>query len=142
MLQSTKTLSGSYGKLYNEGEWLTNVFAFDLNIEVDYGDVNRSGTRAKGKKALSYEVSGSLSAYLLSTSFAERVAQITDDTKGAFVTELIATIEDPENPEFGRRKVRVKNVQFTSIPVFNFSYGEISEQELQFVADGYEFIDV
>lgn len=141
-MKSTNALSGTFGKLLHEGQQLLNVFGFELNGEITYEDVKRAGTRAKGKKAMDYEFTGTIQSYHVTNDFIKRIAQITDDTKGAFVTELIGTIEDPENPEIGRQKVRVKNVQFTNIPVLNYSHGELVEQELQFVCEGFEFIEV
>lgn len=139
---STSALSGTFGKLFHEGEQMLNVFGFELNGEITYEDVRRAGTRSKGKKAIDYEITGTIQSYYVSTEFVKRIAQIMDDKKGAFVTELIGTIEDPENPEIGRQKVRVKNVQFTNIPILNYSHGELVEQELQFVCEGFEFIEM
>lgn len=142
VMKSTDAISGTFGKLLHEGEWLTNVFGFELNGEINYEDVKRSGTRAKGKKAIDYEFTGTIKSYHVSNVFIKKIAQITDDTKGAFVTELIGTLEDPENPEIAGQKVRVKNVQFTNIPVLNYEHGSLVEQELQFVCEGYEYIEV
>ena len=141
-MKSTDAISGTFGKLLHEGEWLTNVYGFELNGEINYEDVKRSGTRAKGKKAMDYEFTGTIKSYHVSNVFIKKIAQITDDTKGAFVTELIGTLEDPENPTIAGQKVRVKNVQFTNIPVLNYEHGSLVEQELQFVCEGYEYIEV
>lgn len=141
-MKSTDAISGTFGKLLHEGEWLTNVYGFELNGEINYEDVKRSGTRAKGKKAMDYEFTGTIKSYHVSNVFIKKIAQITDDTKGAFVTELIGTLEDPENPTIAGQKVRVKNVQFTNIPVLNYEHGSLVEQELQFVCEGYEHIEV
>lgn len=142
VMKSTDAISGTFGKLLHEGEWLTNVYGFELNGEINYEDVKRSGTRAKGKKAMDYEFTGTIKSYHVSNVFIKKIAQITDDTKGAFVTELIGTLEDPENPTIAGQKVRVKNVQFTNIPVLNYEHGSLVEQELQFVCEGYEYIEV
>lgn len=142
VMKSTNALSGTFGKLFSDGEWMLNVYGFELNGEITYEDVKRAGTRAKGKKAMDYEFTGTIKSYHVSYTFIEKIAQITDDTKGAFVTELIGTLEDPENPEVAGQKVRVKNVQFTNIPVLNYEHGSLVEQELQFVCEGFELIKV
>lgn len=136
-LDSTKTLSGSFGKLYHEGKHLTHVYGLELNIEIEYEDVSRSGTRWKGKKAMSISAEGTIQSYKMSNEFADAISQILDDRKGAFFTELHAQIDDPENPEMNGM-YRIKGVQFTTIPVLNFEYGAIVEEELQFVFEGYE----
>lgn len=136
-LESVKTLSGSFGKLYHEGVHLTNVYGLELNVEVTYADVNRSGTRHIGRKAISISTDGTISSYKQSTAFIDAISQILDDRNGAFITDLHAQIDDPENPELSGMYV-IKNVQFTRIPAINFQYGEIVEEELPFVCEGYE----
>lgn len=136
-LDSTKTLSGSFGKVYHEGKHLTHVFGLELNVEVSYEDVKRSGTRHTGHKAMSINSDGTIKSYKVTNEFIDAISQIMDDRKGAFVTDLHAQLDDPENPAMSGMYV-IKNVQFTKIPAINFEHGSIVEEELPFVCDGYE----
>lgn len=142
VMKSTDAVSGTFGRLIHDGQWLTNVYGVEVNGEINYEDVKRSGTRAKGKKAIDYEFTGTIKSYKMSNEFAKKIGQITDDTKGAFVTELIVALEDPENAPVGAEKIRIKGVQFTNIPVINFEHGSLVEEELQFVCEGYEYITI
>jgi len=137
MLESTSTLNGSFGKIYHEGEHLTHVFGIELNVDVDYGEVKRSGTRHIGNKALTIKTSGTIKSYKVNSAFVDAISQIMDDRKGAFITELHAQLDDPENPAMSGM-YRIKGVQFTKIPAINFEHGSIVEEELPFVCDGYE----
>lgn len=137
MLDSTKTLSGSFGKVYHEGEHLTHVFGLELNVEVSYDEVKRSGTRHTGHKAMSIKSDGTIKSYKVTNAFIDAISQIMDDRKGAFVTDLHAQLDDPENPEMSGMYV-IKNAQFTKIPAINFEHGSIVEEELPFVCDGFE----
>lgn len=137
VLNSTKTISGSFGKVYHEGEHLTHVYGIELTVDVDYEEVKRSGTRHVGYKAMSIKTSGTIKSYKMNNEFIDAVSQIMDDKNGAFVTELIAQLDDPEHPEMSGM-FRIKGVQFTKIPAINFEYGAIVEEELPFVAEGYE----
>lgn len=136
-LESTRTLNGSFGKVYHEGEHLTHVFGIELNVDVDYGEVKRSGTRHVGYKAMSIKSAGTVKGYKINSTFVDAISQIMDDSKGAFVTELHAQLDDPENPEMSGM-YRIKGVQFTKIPAINFEHGSIVEEELPFVCEGYE----
>lgn len=137
MLESTSTLNGSFGKIYHEGEHLTHVFGIEVNVDVDYGEVKRSGTRHIGNKALTIKTSGTIKSYKVNSAFVDAISQIMDDRKGAFITELHAQLDDPENPAMSGM-YRIKGVQFTKIPAINFEHGSIVEEELPFVCDGYE----
>ena len=136
-LDSKKTLNGSFGKLYHEGAHLTHVFGLELTIDVNYEDIRRSGTRWIGHKATTISASGTMSGYKVTNEFADAIGQIMDDKKGAFVTELLAQLDDPENPEMSGF-YRIKGVQFNRIPTINFEHGSIVEEELPFVFDGLE----
>lgn len=141
-MQSQKVMSGSYGKVYENGEWQTNIYGIEANGEVAYEEIKRSGTRSVGHKAMSVSYSGTMQSYLMSNSFANRIRQISDDTQGAYFTELIVALEDPEHPEMAREKYRLKGVQFTNIPIVSFEHGTPVEQELQFVFEGFEIITI
>ena len=141
-MKGTESVNGTYGKLYENGVWLMNVYGVELGGEITYEDVKRSGTRTKGKKAMSYDLTGTIKSYHVSNNFIKRIAQILDDSKGAFVTELIVEVADPENPELAKDKIRVKNVQFTNLPFLSYEYESLVEQELQFVYEGIEYITI
>lgn len=137
MLDATKTLNGAFGKLYHEGEWLTNVTGVELNIDINYEEVARAGTRVMGHKATTITMDGTIQSHKVTRRFVDAISQILDDSRGAFVTELITEINDPENPEMSGF-VRIKGVQFNTIPLLNYEHGSLVEEELQFVFTGYE----
>lgn len=137
MMDATRTLNGAFGKLYHEGEWITNVTGVELNIEIEYEEVPRAGTRVLGQKATTITMEGTIQSHKVTRRFVDAISQILDDSKGAFVTELVTEIDDPENPEMSGF-IRLKGVQFNNIPLLNYEHGEIVEEELQFVFLGYE----
>jgi len=49
------------------------------------------------------------------------------------------TENDPEAPD-AKAFIRVKGVQFNTIPILNSEHGSIVEEELPFVFDDYEFL--
>lgn len=137
MLDATKTLNGAFGKLHHEGEWMTNVTGIELSVDINYEEIARAGTRVLGHKATTITMSGTINSYKVTRRFVDAISQILDDSKGAFVTELMAEMNDPENPEMSGF-YRIKGVQFNTIPLLNYEHGSIVEEELQFVFTGYE----
>lgn len=138
-LDSTKVLNGTFGKMYHEGEWLTNVTQAELTGEINKEEVPRAGTRTIGHKQTSITWSGSMTGYKVTNDFIKKIAQIADDTKGAFVTELVLKLNDPENPQ-GNTWVRVKGVQFDSIPILSYEVNSVVTEELPFTCSGVEFL--
>lgn len=142
VMKSTNAISGSFGKVYENGVWLMNVHGFEANGEVEYSEIKRSGTRTVGHKASSISYSGTMQSYHTSNEFVRKIQQIADDSKPAHFTELIVALEDPENPQMAREKYRLKAVQFTNLPIVSYEHGADVEQELQFVFEGFEIITI
>jgi hypothetical protein len=138
-LDATKTMSGSFGKLYQDGAWMTNITNVELTAEINKEEINRAGTRGIGHKVTTITYSGTISGYKVTNALSKKIAQVTNDTKASFVTELIVHVDDPDAPE-GKTKVRIKGVQFDSIPVLGYEVGAIIEEEYPFTASGYEYI--
>ena len=138
-LESNRVINGSFGSVYEDGQWLTNFNSAEAIGEINYEDVRRSGTRKIGHKATDIRYSGSIRGYKITSELTKKVGQVNDDTKAPFVTELIFKLADPE--AYGYERVRLKGVQFTRLDIMRFEHGSIVEQEWPFVFDDYEFLD-
>lgn len=138
-LDPAKTINGSFCKVYYEGKWMTNAKGVELQTEINYEDILRSGTRTVGKKATTIENTGTLTNYKVTHELIKAIAQVTDDTKGSFVTELLFGINDPESPE-SKAYIRVKGVQFNTIPILNYEVGAIIEEELPFTFTRFMYV--
>ena len=139
-MDAKRVISGNYGFLYDiDGNWLTNTTAVEANIEIGMEEIRLAGTRWLGNKTTTLKGTGSITGYMVTSEWIEKMAQVTDDASSPFVTELIVKLDDPES--FGAYRVRLKNVTFDNIPVINFEVGSIVEQEYTFVFSGYEVLD-
>ncbi|WP_029100217.1 phage tail tube protein [Brevibacillus thermoruber] len=138
-LDATRVINGSFGEVWMDGRWLTNFRRAEATVEINKEEIQRSGTRWVGHKVTSLTGTGTISGYKVTTDLIEAIGQIADDRRGAFVTELILKLDDPES--FGAYRVRLKGVQFDNIPLINFEAGSIVEEELPFTFSGYEFLD-
>jgi hypothetical protein len=139
MLDSTRVINGTYGYVYHNGEWLTNIKSAEATVEIAKEEIKRSGTRWTAHKVTGLTGTGTISGYKVTTEFVELIGQITDDKAGTFITELILKLEDPES--YGAYRVRLKGVTFDKIPLIQFEVGSIVEEELPFNFTGYELID-
>jgi len=139
LLDATKTINGSFCKVYYNGKWMTNAKGVELQAEINYEDIVRSGTRAVGKKATTIEYTGTITNYKVTHELIKAISQITNDAKGAFVTELLFGINDPESPE-SKAYIRVKGVQFNTIPILNYEVGSIVEEELPFTFTRFMYV--
>lgn len=140
MMDASKTMNGAFGKMFHDGEWLMNVTKAEATVEIGKEDVPLAGTRWLGQKSTTLKGTGSMTGYKLTNAFLKRIAQIADDKKGTFVTELIMLIDDPEAPEY-KQRVRLKGVQFDTIPLLSYEHGSFVEEETPFTFTGFEFLN-
>lgn len=137
-LDSTRTISGGFGEVWQDGKWLTNFYEAEVKADVSYDKIKRAGTRKVGNKVGGIEISGSITGYKVTSELVKAAGQVVGDRNEPFVTELIFKLDDPQS--YGTERIRVKGVQFTSIPFMNFSHGEVVTQELPFVAEDVEYL--
>ncbi|MDQ0154910.1 phage tail tube protein [Robertmurraya andreesenii] len=141
MLDATKTINGSFGKMIDaDGDWLTNVTQAEATGEINKEEVLRAGTRVVGHKVTTITYSGNMTGYKITNKLAKKIAQVADDSQGAFVTELVMKIDDPENHE-GKTWVRLKGVQFDSIPILSYEVGSLVTEETPFTFTGFEYLE-
>lgn len=138
-LDSTRTIQGAFGEIWSEGQWLSNFYQAEATSEIAYERIRRSGSRTMGNKAGTIENSGTITGYKITSELAQKVAQITNDRRGAFVTEIIMKLADPD--AYGYERVRLRGVQFTRIDIMRFEHGSIVETEWPFVFDSFEWLD-
>jgi hypothetical protein len=138
-LDASRTINGTYGYVYHNGEWLTNIRQCQLNVDIEKEEIKRAGTRWTAHKVVGLSGKGTISGYKVTSEMIRLISQVADDTKKAFTTELITKLADPE--AYGYERIRVKGVQFDNIPLANFEVGSIVEEELNFTFTGYEFLD-
>lgn len=140
VLDATKTLNGSFGKMYSaDGEWLTNVTQAEANGEIGKEEVMRAGTRVTGHKVVSITYAGTMTGYKITAKLAKQIAQVKDDSKGSFVTELVMKLDDTENHE-GKTHVRIKGVQFDNIPILSYEVGSLVTEETPFTFSDFEYL--
>jgi hypothetical protein len=140
MLDASKTLNGSFGKMFHDGEWMTNVTQAEASGDIGKEEVRRAGTRTIGHKVTTITYSGSMTGYKITSALAKRIGQIADDNQGSFVTELVMKLDDPENNE-GKTWVRLKGVQFDSIPILSYEVGSLVTEETPFTFSGFEYLE-
>lgn len=140
ILDPTRVISGNFVKVYTaDGAWLSNAKSIEATVEINKEEIPRAGTRWVGHKATTLTGSGTLSGYLVTTELLAAIASIADDDGVGYVTELRAKLADPE--AYGAYDVRLKGVQFDSIPLIDAEVGSIVEQELPFTFADFEFLN-
>lgn len=137
MLAPQSVFRGTDCELYMEGKWLTNVTSVEASVEINQAELNLVGHWWTAHRNMGLSGSGSVNGVFVNTELIEKIGMIQDGRE--FRTEIVIK---NTNPDVGKTyRVRLKNVVFTTIPLGNFSAGEIAEQEFSFTFAGYEILD-
>ncbi|MCS7463384.1 phage tail tube protein [Paenibacillus doosanensis] len=139
MLDATRTIQGSFGEIWCDGEWLSNFYSGEATADISYEKIKRAGTRKTGNKAGTIELSGTIKGYKVTSELARNVARVMNDGVGALVTQLTMKLADPE--AYGYERILLKGVQFTKIDIMKFEHGSIVETEWPFVFDDFEWLN-
>ena len=108
-LDASRVCSGTYGKIYVDGEWQTQVSECTFDVEVDMKEILTCGSEWTGHKAGAKKGSGSIKEYKVTSDMIER---------GFKKFEVISELDDPE--AYGFERIRFKNVRVTKISLVNF----------------------
>jgi hypothetical protein len=138
-LDTTRVINGSYGEVWSEGVWLTNVTSAEALVEINKEEINVSGSLWTGHKVTGLTGTGNIKGYKMTSEFIKRIGSVAKDRGKPHVTELIYKLADPAS--YGAERIRLKGVQFDRIPLSTFEVKTIVEEELPFTFSGYELLD-
>lgn len=137
MLSPHSVFRGTDAEIYMDGLWLTNVTSVEASVEVNQAELNLLGHWWTTYRNMGLAGSGSLNGVFVNTELIEKIGTI--QLGQEFRTELVLK---NVNPDTGKTyRVRLQNVVFSTIPLANFTAGEIVEQEFPFTFSGYEILD-
>ena len=139
VLDATKTMNGQFGKLYHDGVWMTNVTSARASVDIGKEEIMIAGSRWKGHKQVSLTGSGTMTGYKITNDLAKQIGTVFSAKNKTFVTELVMKLEDPDNPE-GKVWIRLRGVQFDTVPLLNYEHGSIVTEETPFTFYGFNFL--
>lgn len=137
--QHNKVFRGTFGKVWVDGERLSNVKSFEAKASIDYEDMNVNGDFGTKKRYMGYSISGTMTLHKFD-SFILRKYQ-----KGVMTGELpdmtiVVALDDPT--AYGAERVQLRDVMLDEITLSKFENKTLTEEEVPFTAGSYEFLDL
>lgn len=134
-----KVIRGTFGKVWVDGERLSNVKSFEAKASIDYEDMNVNGDFGTKKRYMGYSISGTMTLHKFD-SFILRKYQ-----KGVMTGELpdmtiVVALDDPT--AYGAERVQLRDVMLDEITLSKFENKTLTEEEVPFTAGSYEFLDL
>lgn len=135
-----RTINGSFGELRDHnGQWMTNVQQVDFRIAIERRDLNLSGTRRTGYKAMGITGEGTIRQFKVTSEWLRRISEpMRSDTAPVFVGQLVSKLDDPES--LGAERVLLKQCKFWEISG-GWQVNELVEEEIPFTFEDMRLLD-
>lgn len=129
-LDPSRAILGTYGKVFIEGRWQTNVNHLDASVENQKKELNLSGDPWVRHKKGPLKGTGTMSGFKVTSVMIQR---------GFDRFEIISKLDDPE--AYGYERIRYMNCMADSLQLANYTAGEEVTEEVPFTFEGYELLD-
>ena len=129
-LDASRAILGTYGYLYIDGQWQTNINHLEATVEMEKRELLLSGDAWKRHKKGPMKGTGTMSGFKVTSEMLQR---------GFGKFESSSKLDDPE--AYGHERIRLKNVMVDGLPLANWKAGEEVVEEIKFTFEEYELLD-
>lgn len=137
ILDASKTINGSFGKVTYNSVNLLNIMSIEARLTVAKKDIRVSGTRRTKYKAMDVRGEGNFTIYKVNSEFTKHMADIFSDRSQESLglissgTALSIAIRDPEIDGDQVENSLLHDVKIWEVPI-GFSVDELIDQNMQF----------
>ncbi len=130
MMDPTRAILGTYGQVFIDGVWQTNINHLEASVEVEKRELKLSGMEWTSHKLGTKKGTGTMSGYKVTSDMIRR---------GFTKFDVINKLSDPE--AYGFERIRLLNCTPDKIQLANWTAGEEITEETAFTFEGYELLD-
>lgn len=138
-LNGSKVVSGTYGELWMDGEYLDEVKAFEARIEFLKEDIPLVGKFMQSTKIMGAKGTGTMRLHKVDSRMLRKFADVIR-TGLVPEVEILSSVNDPTS--FGAERVLLKGIVFDDLTVANWEAGAVGEVECPFTFDDMKPIDL
>lgn len=134
-----KVFRGTFGKVWVDGERMSNVKSFEAKAAIDYEDMNVNGDFGAKKRYMGYSISGTMTLHKFDSFIVSKyqVGLMNGDLPDM---TIVVALDDPT--AYGAERVQLRDVMLDEITLSKFENKTLTEEEVPFTAGSYEFLDL
>ncbi|GGH28579.1 phage tail tube protein [Paenibacillus segetis] len=129
-LDPGRVIMGTFGQIFIEGIWQSNLNHLEANVEADKRELNLVGTDYTVFKLGRKKGTGTMSGYKVTSEMISR---------GFQKFNIIHKLEDPE--AYGFERIQLNGCMVDKIQLANWTAGEEVVEETAFTFESYELLD-
>jgi len=137
-MANIKTINGTFGAVWVNGEKLANVKSFECKATLEFEDVAVCESLGTIPKYKGYSIEGTMTLNKVDSKIA---ALISDAILSGSMPEIILTskLADPAAAEY--ENVEIDGVAITELTIMKFEAGSVVEEEVPFKAETFKYLD-
>lgn len=137
-IKATEVISGTFGEVWLNGEYVAEVRAFQAKVEFKKEEVPRVGVMMSGHKIMGMSGNGSIKMYKIDSKLGKLLTKTAKEGKVPDVV-IITKLNDPDAR--GSERVAIKGVSFNDLTLADWEVGSITEIEATFTFDDFDYLD-
>ena len=134
-----KVIRGTFGKVWVDGERMSNVKSFEAKATIDYEDMDVNGDFGQKKRYMGYSIAGTMTLHKYDSFI---LAKYHTGVMNGELPEItvVSALDDPTG--YGAERVALHDVKFDEITLSKFENRTVTEEEVPFTAGSFEFLDL
>ena len=138
-IKSNQIINGTFGKLWVQGEKVSNVKSFESKVSLEYEDVNLSEELGVQQKYVGYAVEGTIVLHQVDSEFIKLYNEGIVTGNLPEVT-IVAAVDDPAS--LGAERIQFLDVTLDEIPLTTYETKTNGEVEVPFKAGKFIPLDL
>lgn len=134
-----KVLRGTFGKVWVDGERLSNVKSFEAKAALDYEDMSVNGDFGTKKRYMGYSITGTMVLHKFDSFILKKYQKAIMTGELPDMT-IVAALDDPA--AYGAERVQLRDITLDEVTLAKFENKTLTEEEVPFAAGSYEFLDL
>lgn len=134
-----KVLRGTFGKVWVDGERLSNVKSFEAKTSMDYEDMSVNGDFGTKKRYMGYSGSGTMVLHKYDSFILKKYQRAIMTGELPDMT-IVAALDDPTG--YGAERVQFRDITLNEITLSKFENKTLTEEEVPFSFGSFEFLDL
>ena len=134
-----KVFRGTFGKVWVDGERMSNVKSFEAKAALDYEDMSVNGDFGTKKRYMGYSITGTMVLHKFDSFILKKYQKAIMTGELPDMT-IVAALDDPA--AYGAERVQLRDITLDEVTLSKFDNKPLTEEEVPFAAGSYEFLDL
>ena len=136
---ANKTINGTYGEVWFNGNKLGNCKSFECKVTGEYQEMDIAGRSGKYQKWLGFSITGTMTLIKLDSTIVSSILPYWKAGQNPTFT-IVGKLADPS--AYGAERISVTGVTLDEATLLSFEQKTVKDEEVPFKAEDYDLLDL